>query len=81
MQWSTVDQPASVDDDFTLLQVMMMMLLDTVLYMVLAWYVEAVWPGEFGIPQPWYFPVLVSRQSFALFKDASIPTFVGFPFF
>ena len=21
---------------------------------------QAVWPGEFGVPKPWYFPVTVS---------------------
>ncbi len=33
----------------------LMLLLDSVLYAVLAWYVEAVWPGQYGVPKPWYF--------------------------
>ena len=32
-----------------------MMLLDSVLYGILMWYIEAVFPGEFGVPKPWYF--------------------------
>jgi hypothetical protein len=37
-----------------------MLFVDAFLYMIIVWYVEAVFPGEFGIPQPWYFPVTVS---------------------
>ncbi|NWT69367.1 ABCA3 protein, partial [Prunella himalayana] len=48
-------KPVSVDDNFTLAQVLGMLLLDSVLYGVVAWYVEAVFPGEYGVPQPWYF--------------------------
>ncbi len=33
--------------------------IDAVLYLVLALYIEAVFPGEFGVPQPWYFPFTV----------------------
>ena len=36
-----------------------MFVVDTVLYLLIAWYVEAVFPGEYGIAQPWYFPVTV----------------------
>jgi hypothetical protein len=32
-----------------------MLLFDTFLYFVIAWYVEAVHPGEFGIARPFYF--------------------------
>ena len=37
-----------------------MMSIDAVLYLLLALYIEAVFPGEFGVPQPWYFPLTVS---------------------
>jgi hypothetical protein len=33
----------------------LMMLFDAVLYGVLAWYIDAVFPGEYGIPRPFYF--------------------------
>uniref|UniRef100_A0A8C5UF57 ATP binding cassette subfamily A member 3 n=1 Tax=Malurus cyaneus samueli TaxID=2593467 RepID=A0A8C5UF57_9PASS len=55
IQWSDLMKPVSVDDNFTLAQVLGMLLLDSVLYGVVAWYVEAVFPGEYGVPQPWYF--------------------------
>lgn len=53
-------KPVSVDDNFTLAQVLGMLLLDSALYGVVAWYVEAVFPGEYGVPQPWYFFLTVS---------------------
>lgn len=39
---------------------MIMLLVDIVILLLITWYVDAVFPGEFGVPQPWYFPVLVS---------------------
>uniref|UniRef100_A0A8C0FHU3 ATP binding cassette subfamily A member 3 n=1 Tax=Bubo bubo TaxID=30461 RepID=A0A8C0FHU3_BUBBB len=55
IQWRDLMKPVSVDDNFTLAQVLGMLLLDSALYGVVAWYVEAVFPGEYGVPQPWYF--------------------------
>lgn len=57
-QWSNLSSPVSVDDQLTLLQIFGMLLLDSVLYLIIAWYGEAVFPGSYGIPQPWYFFVL-----------------------
>lgn len=37
-----------------------MMLIYSMLYLVLAVYVERINPGAFGIAQPWYFPFLPS---------------------
>lgn len=34
-----------------------MLFFDTFLYAVLAWYLDQVWPREFGVAQPWYFLV------------------------
>lgn len=55
-QWGNVWRPTTPDDDLTLGALMMMLILDTVLYMLIALYVEAIFPGEYGVPQPWYFP-------------------------
>lgn len=35
---------------------MMMLILDTFIYMLIALYVEAIFPGEYGLPRVWYFP-------------------------
>ncbi|XP_053132329.1 phospholipid-transporting ATPase ABCA3 [Hemicordylus capensis] len=60
IQWKDLMKPVSVDDNFTLAHVLGMLLLDSVLYGLVAWYVEAVFPGEYGIPQPWYFFLMPS---------------------
>ena len=49
----------TVDDDFSMAQVLGLLLLDALLYGLVAWYVEAVFPGEYGVPLPWYFFLLV----------------------
>lgn len=59
IQWSNLFEPVSVDDDFSLAQVLGLLLLDTLLYGLVTWYVEAVFPGEYGVPLPWYFFILV----------------------
>lgn len=59
-QWSNMYQGVSVDDDLTLGYIFLMFIADSVLYGVITWYVEAVFPGEYGTPQPWYFPFLRS---------------------
>jgi len=60
VQWNNINQGVSVDDNFALLHVILMLLLDSVIYASIAWYIEAVYPGEYGIPRPFYFPLLVS---------------------
>eukprot|EP00403_Amphidinium_massartii_P019270 CAMPEP_0178412742 /NCGR_PEP_ID=MMETSP0689_2-20121128/22173_1 /TAXON_ID=160604 /ORGANISM="Amphidinium massartii, Strain CS-259" /LENGTH=1483 /DNA_ID=CAMNT_0020034001 /DNA_START=1 /DNA_END=4452 /DNA_ORIENTATION=+ len=47
-------------DNFSVGHVMVMFLVDALVYQVFAWYIEKVWPGTLGLPQPWYFPVLPS---------------------
>ena len=52
-----------MDDNLALLHVILMLLLDAVLYGIIAWYMEAVHPGEFGVAQPLYFPFTVGLLS------------------
>ncbi|XP_056465788.1 phospholipid-transporting ATPase ABCA3 [Gadus chalcogrammus] len=60
IQWSNLFDAVTVDDDFSLAQVLLMLLLDAALYGLVAWYMEAVFPGEYGVPRPAYFFVLPS---------------------
>uniref|UniRef100_A0A8C3SYF5 ATP binding cassette subfamily A member 3 n=1 Tax=Chelydra serpentina TaxID=8475 RepID=A0A8C3SYF5_CHESE len=60
VQWQDLMKPVSVDDNFTFAHVLGMLLLDSVLYGLVAWYVEAVFPGEYGMPQPWYYFLMPS---------------------
>ncbi|XP_070191694.1 phospholipid-transporting ATPase ABCA3-like [Littorina saxatilis] len=55
VQWDNFANPATVDDNFTLLNAMLMLLLDSCLHLLITWYLENVRPGEFGVPKPFYF--------------------------
>ena len=44
------------DDALSVQVVMVMLVVDTILYMVLVWYIEGVWPGRYGVAKPFYFP-------------------------
>ncbi|XP_059176011.1 phospholipid-transporting ATPase ABCA3-like [Physella acuta] len=60
IQLSTLNSGVSVDDDFSMMFVLIMLIVDSVIHCLIAWYIEAVFPGDYGVPQPWYFPVLKS---------------------
>ncbi|XP_028910083.1 ATP-binding cassette sub-family A member 2 isoform X2 [Ornithorhynchus anatinus] len=57
IQWHTLSQSPVEGDDFNLLLSMMMLTVDAAVYGGLAWYIEAVHPGMYGLPRPWYFPL------------------------
>lgn len=76
VQWDNISEAVSVDDSFTFATVIGMLVLDTFMYLVLAWcacvlcmhavamltwcrYIENVFPGDYGIPKPFYFFVMV----------------------
>ncbi|PIK54928.1 putative ATP-binding cassette sub-family A member 3 [Apostichopus japonicus] len=53
--WENINEPVSVDDDLTFLTVIILLGGCSVFYGLVTWYVEAVFPGEYGMPKPWYF--------------------------
>ncbi|XP_036162828.1 ATP-binding cassette sub-family A member 2 isoform X2 [Myotis myotis] len=57
IQWHTFSQSPVEGDDFNLLLAVTMLVVDAVVYGVLTWYIEAVHPGMYGLPRPWYFPL------------------------
>ncbi|KAK7870569.1 hypothetical protein R5R35_009078 [Gryllus longicercus] len=57
LRWDNVWQPATQDDNLTMGHILVMLLLDSLLYLVVTLYVEAVFPGSYGVPKPWYFPL------------------------
>jgi len=65
VQWSNLFTPPSPDDGYTLGGVMLMLIFDSCFYMLLSVYVEAIFPGDYGVPQPWYFPFTVSDKRFS----------------
>ncbi|XP_031561453.1 ATP-binding cassette sub-family A member 3-like [Actinia tenebrosa] len=56
MTFETINQSTSPDDTFNMAWVFMMMIISAVMFMILAWYIEGVFPGKYGIPKPFYFP-------------------------
>uniref|UniRef100_A0A182WCA7 ABC transporter domain-containing protein n=1 Tax=Anopheles minimus TaxID=112268 RepID=A0A182WCA7_9DIPT len=56
LRWSNLFEPATIDDGFNVGLVIIMLLVDAVIYLLIALYVEQVMPGEFGVARPWYFP-------------------------
>ncbi|KAF8797193.1 ATP-binding cassette sub-family A member 2 like protein [Argiope bruennichi] len=56
VQWSNIAISPVEDDDYSLLSVAIMMMIDAILYSTLVWYIENVHPGSYGLPKPWYFP-------------------------
>uniref|UniRef100_A0A8P4JX93 P-type phospholipid transporter n=1 Tax=Dicentrarchus labrax TaxID=13489 RepID=A0A8P4JX93_DICLA len=56
IQWKNLVSSPLEEDDFSLRTAIIMMYFDSILYGVLTWYIEAVFPGQYGIPRPWYFP-------------------------
>uniref|UniRef100_A0A8C2GCB9 P-type phospholipid transporter n=1 Tax=Cyprinus carpio TaxID=7962 RepID=A0A8C2GCB9_CYPCA len=56
IQWSNLLSSPMQEDSYSLTTSISLMLFDSVLYAVMTWYIEAVFPGQYGIPRPWYFP-------------------------
>ncbi|XP_058158936.1 retinal-specific phospholipid-transporting ATPase ABCA4 [Dasypus novemcinctus] len=55
LQWGNIGNSPMEGDEFSFLLSMEMMLLDAALYGLLAWYLDQVFPGDYGTPLPWYF--------------------------
>ncbi|KAK6173673.1 hypothetical protein SNE40_017083 [Patella caerulea] len=56
VQWSNIASPALLEDNFCMLDAMLMLLGDSAIYLTLMWYIENVYPGKYGVPKPFYFP-------------------------
>uniref|UniRef100_A0A240PML2 ABC transporter domain-containing protein n=1 Tax=Anopheles atroparvus TaxID=41427 RepID=A0A240PML2_ANOAO len=56
VQWSTLFHDSDLDD-INVGQMLLMLLGNAAIYMLLALYIEQVFPGDFGLAQPWYFPL------------------------
>lgn len=56
LTWANLSESAVPNDTMTVLYCMLITLVNMTLYALLTWYVTLAFPGEYGIPQPWYFP-------------------------
>jgi ATP-binding cassette subfamily A (ABC1) protein 3 len=59
LDWTTFAKPATIEDDFSMAYVFFMLLINTLIFMLITWYVEAINPGPQGVPQPPWFPFTV----------------------
>lgn len=57
VQFFNVGRSPLDNDKFNLVYCLIMLAGDSIIMFLLAWYLEAVMPGQYGIPRPWYFPV------------------------
>lgn len=55
LQWWNLFVAASPDDDLAFFHVLLMFLVNSIVYFLIALYIQNVFPGEFGIPKKWYF--------------------------
>ncbi|CAG5130291.1 unnamed protein product, partial [Candidula unifasciata] len=60
VQWTNIYISPAEHDEFNLFLVTLMMVIDCFIYGVLVWYIEHVHPGSYGLPKPWYFPLMKS---------------------
>lgn len=56
VQWSRLWDTGNPRDQLTPAMVLIMLAVDTILYLFITWYVDHVSPGKYGVPLPWYFP-------------------------
>ncbi|CAJ1060852.1 phospholipid-transporting ATPase ABCA1 isoform X1 [Xyrichtys novacula] len=55
IQWYNLHSSPVEGDAYSFTVSICMLYVDALIYAVAAWYIEAVFPGEYGIPRPWYF--------------------------
>ncbi|XP_040492497.1 ATP-binding cassette sub-family A member 3-like [Ursus maritimus] len=60
IKWSNIFSSPKMEN-FDFAHVLGMFLFDAFLYGLVAWYIEAVFPGEYGVPKPWNFFLLRSH--------------------
>ncbi|XP_060933642.1 phospholipid-transporting ATPase ABCA1 [Limanda limanda] len=55
IQWHNLRSSPVEGDAYSFTISITMLYVDAFIYAVAAWYIEAVFPGEYGVPRPWYF--------------------------
>uniref|UniRef100_A0A4X2KSV7 ATP binding cassette subfamily A member 7 n=1 Tax=Vombatus ursinus TaxID=29139 RepID=A0A4X2KSV7_VOMUR len=56
IQWHNMGRSPVAGDGYNLALCEALLILDAGLYATATWYIEAICPGQYGIPQPWNFP-------------------------
>ncbi|XP_050393414.2 uncharacterized protein LOC126811654 [Patella vulgata] len=71
IQWNNIDHSFVKGDKMTFSWTCIMMLIDSLIYLVIGWYVRNVKPGKYGVAKPFYFFVQPSYWFFCKSKSAS----------
>ncbi|XP_027203135.2 phospholipid-transporting ATPase ABCA3-like [Dermatophagoides pteronyssinus] len=54
--WNNISDPAIPDDSLTFSVILIMFVVNSLIYLIITWYITLAFPGEYGVPLPWYFP-------------------------
>ncbi|XP_037705635.1 ATP-binding cassette sub-family A member 12 [Choloepus didactylus] len=60
LQWENMYSSPVQDDTTSFGWLCCLILADSFIYFLIAWYVRNVFPGTYGVGSPWYFPILPS---------------------
>uniref|UniRef100_A0A673MDI0 Zgc:172302 n=1 Tax=Sinocyclocheilus rhinocerous TaxID=307959 RepID=A0A673MDI0_9TELE len=55
IHWFNLRSSPMEGDSYNFTISILMLYADAVIYALATWYIEAVFPGQYGIPRPWYF--------------------------
>ncbi|TRY97479.1 hypothetical protein DNTS_008213 [Danionella cerebrum] len=72
IQWFNLRSSPMEGDSYNFSTSIVMLYADALIYAVATWYIEAVFPGQYGIPRPWYF-------IFQLNYWGGVPLEIGLP--
>ncbi|KAI0234119.1 ATP-binding cassette sub-family A member 3 [Lamellibrachia satsuma] len=56
LDWTNINSYVTVEENITILHIVLMLIFDTFLYMSFAFYVDAIIAGNYMNAKPWYFP-------------------------
>ncbi|XP_044541272.1 phospholipid-transporting ATPase ABCA7 [Gracilinanus agilis] len=56
IQWHNLGQSPMAGDTYNMALSQSLLIFDAGVYALATWYIETIFPGQYGIPQPWYFP-------------------------
>ncbi|KAK9538762.1 hypothetical protein VZT92_003912 [Zoarces viviparus] len=73
LQWDNIMTSPLEKDTYSFLTSILMMVFDAVLYAVLAWYLDNVFPGQYGVSRPFYFPFQASYWQTPAPSQTAIP--------
>ncbi|XP_017768274.1 PREDICTED: ATP-binding cassette sub-family A member 3 [Nicrophorus vespilloides] len=55
LQWNNIWSSVTPDDTLVMGHIFVMLIIDSIIYFLIAIYVEAVFPGKYGVPKKWNF--------------------------